>query len=373
MRLALSGLIMATMIQIHITPGMSAESDPELRGVVNREVRELVPADRPGGAVVGLRVDGRTHFFAYGSADGRRRLTPDSLFNVASVRKVFEAALLAEAVGSGAMRLDDRVADHVTELDAGADIARVTIGELATHTSGLLLPQDHPPWPTEGYTLPKFIQALDGWRADAHHEPGQQHMYSHAGYILLQLALERRFAQPIAALLRQRIFGPLHLASTIVPERGPDGRAELPPDLMAHAVQGYSDAGEPVGAPGDQQTYYDFPGTGQMFSTARDLMTFLAANLGELPVDPPLRRALRLARQGVFRISPRNVQGLAWEINENFMPMIVEKNGGMNNASSYVGLMPGAGLAVVILSNRGDQNPAEAGRRILAALAHRRV
>lgn len=371
MRLALCGLMIVTMV--HSTSGMGAEADREIRALVSREVQELLPADRPGGAVVGLRIDGRTFFFSYGTADGERKVTPDSLFNVASVRKVFEAALLAEAVSEGRMRLDDRVADHVTELREGGDISRVTIGELATHTSGLLLPQDHPPWPTQGYTLPRFIRTLNEWRADAEQQPGRQHMYSHAGYVLLQLALERRFRQPIATLLHDRMCGPLRLASTVVPERGNDGRARLPPELMARVVQGYSDSGEPVGAPGDQQTYYEFPGTGQMYSSARDLMTFLTANLGELPVAPPLRQALRSARQGAFRISPHNVQALAWEINENVMPVIIEKNGGMNNASSYVGFMPDAKIAVVILTNRGDQNVAESGRRILSALAHRRV
>jgi hypothetical protein len=32
--------------------------------------------------------------------------------------------------------------------------------QLATHTSGLLLPQDHPPWPEQGYALPEFIRTL---------------------------------------------------------------------------------------------------------------------------------------------------------------------------------------------------------------------
>ena len=43
--------------------------------------------------------------------------------------------------------------------------------QLATHTSGLLLPQDHPPWPDWGYTLPEFIRTLNAWKAEK--EPGQ--------------------------------------------------------------------------------------------------------------------------------------------------------------------------------------------------------
>jgi hypothetical protein len=41
----------------------------------------------------------------------------------------------------------------------------------------------------------------------------------------------------------------------------------------------------------------------------------------------------------------------------------------MDNSSAYVGLMPQAGLGVVILSNRGSQDCAAAGRRMLVRLA----
>jgi beta-lactamase class C len=61
-------------------------------------------------------------------------------------------------------------------------------------------------------------------------------------------------------------------------------------------------------------------------------------------------------------------QALAWEVNSGDQTPIVEKNGGLNNSSTYIGLVPVRRIAVVILTNRGDQNPAEVGRRILSRL-----
>src|SRR5262249_52579675 len=148
-----------------------------------------------------------------------------------------------------------------------------------------------------------------------------------------------------------------------------DGRGEMTPELMARAVQGYGDDDEPIGPPGDQQTYYDFPGTGQMYSSARDLAAYAAAHLGELPIGRAMGEAMRFAEQPRFAMTPRNSQALAWEVNTNYTPTIIEKNGGMNNSSTYVGLMPDAKLAVVILSNRGNQDPVKAGRAMLAKLA----
>jgi len=49
-------------------------------------------------------------------------------------------------------------------------------------------------------------------------------------------------------------------------------------------------------------------------------------------------------------------------------PLVVEKNGGLNNTTTYVE-MPGEKLGVVILSNRGSENAgARIGRRIMLTL-----
>ena len=193
-------------------------------------------------------------------------------------------------------------------------------------------------------------------------------MYTHAGYMLLHLAIERRFGKPFDELVNERVVAPLKLGDTLLPPPGANPRGELSAALRGRVVQGYDEDGTPIGEPGDIQGYYLWRGTAQMFSSARDLATFVAANLGEVPVDPELARAMAMARQPAVVISPNNRQGLAWEINLNATP-IVEKNGGLNNSSTYVGLMPSHQLGVVILSNRGNQDPATIGRRILLELA----
>jgi beta-lactamase class C len=371
MRTVAGALIMAMMAGPMAAP--RTDADGELKRLVTQEIQELLPANDAGGVAVAIRIAGHTSFFNYGFADlaGRRPVTSDSLFNLASLRKVFETTLLAQAVRRGELELDDRVAKFVTELAQGGDIRRVTLGQLATHTSGLLLPQDHPPWPKEHYTLPEFIRTLNAWHADEDQAPGGQHMYTHAGFVLLQLALERRFGKPIGELIEKRVVQPLGMSSTKLPLRRPDGRAALAPALMSRAVQGYYEDGTPIGEPGDQQGYYDFPGTGQMYSSARDLAIFLAANLGELPGERSLTAAMRFAQRGVFAISLHNTQALAWEINDNAETSILEKNGGLDNSSTYIGMMPSRKLGIVILANRGDQAPAEVGRRILLSLAKR--
>jgi beta-lactamase class C len=369
MRIAVAAAAILVASMGPMTEG-HAQPPAEVQNLVTREIRELLPGGAAGGVAVAVRLDGRSLFFNYGYADvaSKRPVTPDFLFNLASLRKPFEAIVLADAVLRGEVRLDDPVARYVTELDSKADIGRVTIGQLATHTSGLLLPQDHPPWPTEGYTFAEFMHTLNTWKAGPRHEPGGQHEYTHAGYVLLQLALERALKAPIAELIERRVTGPLHMDSTVLPARGEDGHAELPHDLRERAVQGYDENGRAIGGPGDQQSYYHFPGTGQMFSSARDLAKFAAANLGEGTFDASLTEAMKLAQQPRVPMTAHVAQALAWEVNSGDQTPIVEKNGGLNNSSTYIGLVPARHIAVIILTNRGDQNPAEVGRRILSRL-----
>jgi beta-lactamase class C len=345
--------------------------DSEAERIVSREIQPMVAPSGDGGVAVAIHIGGHTLFLNEGFADqtNERSITPDSLFNVASVRKLFEATLVAQGLLRGELKLDDPVNTYVTELQ-GAYIRRVTIGELATHTSGLLLPTDHPPWPDDSYSFARFIDTLNAWTPQAGEEPGKQRIYTHAGYVLLQVALERRYKMPIGALIEGRILKPLGMTSTLIPERGPDNRAIMSAPFMRRTVQGYSADGKAIGPPGNQQSYYDFPGTGQMFSSARDLAVLVAASLGEGSIDPQLWDALQMTQRQAFRVDAQYAQAMAWEINTMHGVTMVDKPGGLNNASAYVGLMPERHVGIVILSNRGDIHPYEAARgTILPALA----
>lgn len=348
-------------------------ADPEMDAHVRQIVTEnLAPltADHPGGLAAAAYVAGRLQFFNFGLADEaqKRPVTSDTLFNVASVRKVFEATLVALGVLRGELRMDDPVGKYVTELH-GDYISRVTIGELATHTSGLLLPTDHPPWPNASYSRAEFIEMLNAWTPPGGEAPGRQRIYTHAGYVLLQLALERRYGVPIAQLVESRILTPLGMHSTLIPERGQDNRAIMPPELLQKAVQGYSEHGTPIGPPGNQQGYFDFPGTGQMFSTARDLATFMAACIDGNVADPQLREALRMTQAEAFHIDHTFGQAMAWEDVDLGEVAIADKPGGLDNASAYVGLVPARRIGLLLLANRGEFSH-EIGRyHILPALA----
>ncbi|MCC8979225.1 serine hydrolase [Bradyrhizobium sp. 10BB] len=359
-------------VAVNALTGARADSDmdAQIRDIVTTELAPTATAADPGGLAAAVYAGGQVAFFTYGYADAaaKRPVTSDTLFNLASLRKLFEATLVALGTERGELQLDDRVGKYLPELH-GDYISRVTIGELVNHTSGLLLPTDHPPWPNETFSRDQFIAMLNSWTPQKGEQPGKQRIYSHAGYVLLQLVLERHYGAPIATLIESRILRPLGMSSTVVPDRGEDDRASMAPEIMRRMVQGYSRDGTPIGPPGDQQSYYDFAGTGQMFSSARDLGILLGACLDGAVIDPELRAALQMTLRESYRVDAKFGQAMAWEHVRLDGVTVIDKPGGLNNASAYIGLVPARRFGIVLLANRGDYPHEIARYKILPALA----
>jgi len=357
-------ILIPTVIGVLLAAGAARAQQVNVEQIVAQKVQPILPENGKGGGVaVAVRMNGTTSFFNYGFANNaqNRRVTEDSIFNLGSVGKLFATTSLAEAVKQGQLSLDDPVAKYVTELQRGGDIRPVTLGQLASHTSGLpRVPQQYEHWHRGNYTWPDFVRFLNSWKTDPKHEPGQQYLYSNAAMVLLRVALERRFNTRFAALMQERITVPLGMNSTALP---------LPRDLLGRAVQGYGQMGKPIGRPGEESGTFKWPGAGQIYSSSRDMATFLAANMGELPDRRPMESAMALAQQPVFTVNPHFKQGLAWQDVSAGNLTIVDKNGGLPNTSTYIGFAPQQKLGVVILVNRGKQRATGIGRQILHALA----
>jgi len=142
-----------------------AHAQVNVERIIAQKVQPILPKNGSGGGVaVTVRMDGKASFFNYGMADDaqNRQVTADSIFNLGSVGKVFATTLLAQAVKHGELSLDDPVGKYVTELQGGGDIRRITLGQLASHTSGLpRVPQQYETWHRGRYTWPDFVRFLN--------------------------------------------------------------------------------------------------------------------------------------------------------------------------------------------------------------------
>ena len=143
-----------------LLPAVPVHGQDNVEAIVAQNVRPLLPQNgRGGGVAVEVRMNGNSQFFNYGFANLSRneRVGADSIFNLGSVGKLFATTILAEAVKRGELSFDDPVAKYITELQRGGDVRRITLGELASHTSGLPgHPGQYEQWHRGRYTWPDF-------------------------------------------------------------------------------------------------------------------------------------------------------------------------------------------------------------------------
>ena len=211
--------------------------------------------DRDGpGAAVGVLLGGEVvHRAGYGIAhlDHGVPITPETVFDIASISKQFGAmaALLLE--GDGRLDLDEDVRAYVPELpDFGV---RVTPRHLIHHTSGIrdwvhvmsLAGLER----SDVISFDRILRMLFEQRAVNFH-PGAEYAYSNTGYNLLAKVIEARSGMSFRDFTRQRIFEPLGMSHThfsddhleVVPGRaesyspdGDGGFARQPNQLTALA------------------------------------------------------------------------------------------------------------------------------------------
>jgi CubicO group peptidase (beta-lactamase class C family) len=267
----------------------------------------------------------------------------DTVFEIGSMTKVFTGLLLAEAVRRGEVALDEPIqrllpaSVHAPERDGRA----ITLLDLATHTSGLprlpsnLKPKD-PLNPYADYTVEDLYAFLNGYRLTR--EPGSQYEYSNLGGGLLGQLLARRAGVNYETLARTRITAPLGMRSTAI---------TLSPALQARMAQGYNARLEPT-------PNWDIPalaGAGGLRSTAADIATFLAAELGfeATPLKPAMDAQLVPRRPGP---APNTQTALAWLVTTTSSGrQIVWHNGGTGGFRTFMGFDPAARVGVVVLTN----------------------
>ncbi len=93
------------------------------------------------GAAVGIYQDGETRVHGIGvtSLETRQPVTPDTLFQLGSISKVYTATLVMRLVEAGKLDLDTPVVAYLPDLRLGDAQAQrtITLRHLLSHTSGL--------------------------------------------------------------------------------------------------------------------------------------------------------------------------------------------------------------------------------------------
>ncbi|MEU6666803.1 serine hydrolase [Streptomyces sp. NPDC046727] len=139
--------------------------------------------------------------------DRQLPMTRDTVFDLASVSKLFTSLLAVQQIERGALDLEGKVASYLPDFGR-AGKREVTVRHLLTHTSGFRS------W-IPLYDAPTYEQKLELiWNEAPLHPPGTAYLYSDLNLISLHLVLEEITGRPLDTLLRDEITGPLGLDST---------------------------------------------------------------------------------------------------------------------------------------------------------------
>jgi CubicO group peptidase (beta-lactamase class C family) len=311
-------------------------TDAEIHRILADRVQAIAGPEGGMGIVVGVLDEKGPRVIAYGD-DGSaapRPLNGDSVFEIASVTKVFTALLLVDMARRHDLRLSDPVAKY---LPKGTTLPerngrKITLVDLATHTSGLpFMPDSANFYPfLATYSLPRDI--------------GAEWDYSNLGYWLLQEALARRGRADFEQLLQKRVIAPLGLRSTAI---------TWSPELQSRAANGHDAVLQPAPLFASMPVYNLMPAAGGMISTANDLLKFLGIAMGyeESKLAPTIARQLQTRRP-----AGSSEQALGWLVIGAGDDAIVYHDGGSFGYASSVTWQPQRRIGVVVRDTRRSRS-----------------
>jgi CubicO group peptidase (beta-lactamase class C family) len=307
---------------------------------------ELAVAADVTGAVLGVWADGEQSIVAHGVLNRSTgvEVTPDSLFQIGSVTKLWTATMVMQLVDEGRLSLDSTVADLVPDTGMAA-AAAITVRHLLTHTSGI----DGDVFTDTGRgddCVARYVSSLG--TVDQVFAPGAAYSYCNAGFVVLGRILELLDGRSWDASLRARLIEPLGLTNTVtLPEEA----------ILRRAAVGHTPSGLPVHL---WQLPRSIGPAGLITQSAADLLAFARAQLDGGSGVVSAASAAALVRPEVAipgAAGGLTHVGLAWRVYDWSGRRVIGHDGLTMAQMSFLRIDPDARLVVCLLTN-SDNAPA---------------
>lgn len=163
----------------------------------------------PGLALALTSREGLLFHLTYGFADLKLKtpVTPQTLFQIGSISKSFTAVALMQEADAGRFDPHRPVVEYLPWFSVRSDHGPIAAHHLLSHTAGI-------PANRDDVTSSPFMAWALRERGTAW-EPGTRFHYSNVGYQVLHALLEKVSGRPYAELVRERIFEPLGMGSSL--------------------------------------------------------------------------------------------------------------------------------------------------------------
>jgi D-alanyl-D-alanine-carboxypeptidase/D-alanyl-D-alanine-endopeptidase len=310
---------------------------------VKENIRKRIENEESVGMVVGfINPQGRRDYFCVGTLTmgGDEPVDENSIYEIGSISKAFTGIVLADMVVNNELRLDDPAEIYLPETVKvpSRNGEEITLEHLATHTSALArMPSNFHPAdlsnPYADYSVENMYEFISGYTL--RRDIGEKYEYSNLGMGLLGHILSLKAGMDYEQLISERICKVLGMDSTVI---------SLTEGLKERLARGHNPAGEVPN--------WDMPtlaGAGAILSTAHDMLTFLAANMGINPSK--LSAAMDMSHEARVDASKNMKIGLGWHISDNGTTQIIWHNGGTGGYRTFCGFIKDEKIGVVVLSN----------------------
>lgn len=343
---------------------------------VRRQVQALVAHELKASGLASLAltvVDARGEVFAdaQGLADAAsgRAATPDTLYRMGSVSKLFTDTAALALVQQRRLALDDPLPQALPGLRLAGPwpVPAPTIGQLMTHQAGL--PRDllGGMWidPAAG-TVPDFRQLPQRLSQEVLAlRPGTAWSYSNVGLTLLGLVVERAAGEPFEAHLQRTLLAPLGLAdasfSAAPPNHPRMARGHLGRQVRAEPALRDVPAGGLNASVREVGRFVSMVLAGGRAADGRRLLDAdLVAAMQQVQPPPPLDLDWRTGLGWLIDV-PGDADG---RDSVRGAGPVLEHGGATFHFRSQVLVLPAQGLGVVVASN--DARAQAAVRRVAA-------
>ena len=326
-------------------------------------------------AISAALVRGDTTVWAkgFGTTDraGRIPATPDTIYSICSISKLFTAVELMQQWERGTVALDapiERYLPWARLADDPRDSVPITLRGLLTHSAGLPREADFPYWTGPDFAFPSQAQVRVAIREQTPLYPASTTwQYSNLGLTLVGETVEAVSGTPYAEYVDANILGPLGLDDT---------RAGIPAQLYGQQMAVGWGALEANGTRPEVGLFDPAgitPAAGFTASVA-DLAkfaswTFRVASSGEEEV---LRPSTLREMQRVHYISPdwETSWGLGFSVRQEGGTTVVGHGGACPGYRSVLMLAPSEGMGVAVAMNAMD-DPGGIARGIAALVKAR--
>jgi CubicO group peptidase (beta-lactamase class C family) len=329
----------ALLLPVMLAPAQQSPASPDsaapaLEQRIDRFVRPYAASNNFTGVIL-VRRGGRVQLEkGYGMANYELGVpnTGFSRFHIASVTKAFTAAAILLLEERGKLSLSDPVSRHLPDYPKGD---RIRIEHLLKHTAGIPNLGSGPDWARQerqSHTIEQLVALFKDLPLEF--EPGSETRYSNSNYNLLTLIIENISGQSYERFLRDNIWTPLGLRSTL---DGSDMTRLVPNRATGVEPDGVRDVRLP--------RFIDWSsrrGSGSLVSTTADLDRFVEALYGG-----------KLLQRGSLEkiLAPAEGFAFGWTRNERLGRKLMRSAGRSPGYTSSVERYLDDGTTVIILSN----------------------